>query len=167
MGCVKKGIPERGIRQSTNHRNLHGCHDLPRADTQPRKPEDTIACGLDQSFQKSPRFRKSACTQICFHRDLEKAIWNALCLCFHFANADASQFGIGKKAIRNLSATRHAVAAGQIGMDNAEIVDTDVCELRAACNLADRPNVWCRRLESLVDLDISAVGQFDASQLDP
>jgi hypothetical protein len=63
---------------------------------------------------------------------------------------------------RNL---RHCTtaAAGQIGMDYAGIVDADVRELRAACDLADRPDTGRGGLQPLVDLDVSGevnTGQF-------
>jgi len=76
-----------------------------------------------------------------------------------------SEFRVGKQTIRNLSACRYAVAAGHVGMDNTEIVNTDVCELRATSSFADCPNTGSRRLESLVDPDVSAVRQLDSREL--
>ena len=52
-------------------------------------------------------------------------------------------------------------------MNHAEIVNTDVCELRAARNLADRPNAGRGRLEPLVDFDVSSISQFNPGQLQP
>src|SRR5947209_13935409 len=49
-------------------------------------------------------------------------------------------------------------------MDYAEIVDADVRELRATCNLADRPDAGRGGLQPLVDLDVSPVGEFNAGQ---
>src|ERR1700756_4776449 len=49
-------------------------------------------------------------------------------------------------------------------MDYAEIVNADVRELRAACDLTDRPNAGRGGLQSLVDLDVSTVGEFNAGQ---
>src|SRR3981189_169798 len=49
-------------------------------------------------------------------------------------------------------------------MDYAEIVDADVRELRATCDLADRPDAWRGGLQPLVDLDVSPVGELNAGQ---
>src|SRR5262245_21763991 len=52
-------------------------------------------------------------------------------------------------------------------MHYTEIVDADVCELRAACHLADSPYPGRGGLQSLVDFYVSTVGQRDAGQLQP
>ena len=49
-------------------------------------------------------------------------------------------------------------------MDYAEIVDADVRELWATCDLADRPDAGRGGLQSLVDLDVSPVGELNAGQ---
>src|SRR5882724_2224315 len=49
-------------------------------------------------------------------------------------------------------------------MDDAEIVDADVRELRTTCDLADRPDAGRGGLQPLVDLDVSAVGEINAGQ---
>src|ERR1700731_2682654 len=49
-------------------------------------------------------------------------------------------------------------------MDYAEIVDADVRELRATCDLADRPDPRRGGLQPLVDLDVSPVGELNAGQ---
>src|SRR5262249_31995186 len=51
-------------------------------------------------------------------------------------------------------------------MDYPEVIDADVCELRAACNFTNGPNTGCRGLQSLVDLDISTAGEFNACRLE-
>src|SRR3984893_15234412 len=50
-------------------------------------------------------------------------------------------------------------------MDYAEIVDADVRELRATCDLADRPDAGRGGLQPLVDLDVSPVGELNAGEL--
>ena len=50
-------------------------------------------------------------------------------------------------------------------MYDAEVVYADVGELWAACNFTNGPNARRGRLQSFVDLDKSAVGQFHAGQL--
>src|SRR5580693_2605550 len=111
----ENGIPNGGIGLPRDHRNLHGGHNLPRTNTESREAEDMIVASLYQGLEKSSHFRKCASTQVDFHR--------------HF-----------KQTIRNLPASRHAVAASYIGMHDTKIVDTDVCELRATRNLTDRPH---------------------------
>src|SRR5580700_10757949 len=49
-------------------------------------------------------------------------------------------------------------------MDYSEIVDADVRELRATCDLADRPDAGRGGLQPLVDLDVSPVGELNADQ---
>src|SRR6266436_5492179 len=49
-------------------------------------------------------------------------------------------------------------------MDYAEIVDTDVRELRATGDLADRPDAGRAGLQPLVDLDVSPVSELNAGQ---
>src|SRR5216684_2924704 len=49
-------------------------------------------------------------------------------------------------------------------MDYAEIVDTDVRELRATGDLADRPDAGRAGLQQLVDLDVSPVSELNAGQ---
>ena len=49
-------------------------------------------------------------------------------------------------------------------MDYSEIVDADVRELRATCDLADRPDAGRGGLQPLVDLDVSPVGELNAGQ---
>src|ERR1700686_5464603 len=49
-------------------------------------------------------------------------------------------------------------------MDYAEIVDADVRELWATCDLTDRPDAGRGGLKPLVDLDVSPVGELNAGQ---
>src|SRR5207302_10992276 len=49
-------------------------------------------------------------------------------------------------------------------MDYAEIVDADVRELWATCDLAYRPDAGRGGLQPLVDLDVSPVGELNAGQ---
>src|SRR6266566_8161261 len=49
-------------------------------------------------------------------------------------------------------------------MDLSEIVDADVRELRATCDLADRPDAGGAGLQPLVDLDVSPVSELNAGQ---
>ena len=62
-----------------------------------------------------------------------------------------------------MPARGHVVETIEVVTDDTEIVEADVRELRAARNLADRPNAGRGRLQSIVDLDESVLGQFDAS----
>src|SRR5262245_25988810 len=74
------------------------------------------------------------------------------------------QFRICEQAVWNLPACGHAINTVEVVMHHTEVVDADVCELRAARNLADRPNAERGGLKSLVDINISAFGQFDSGQ---
>ena len=49
-------------------------------------------------------------------------------------------------------------------MDHSEIVDANVRELRATCDLTDRPDARRGGLKPLVDFDVSTVGEVNASQ---
>src|ERR1700728_441478 len=50
-------------------------------------------------------------------------------------------------------------------MDDAKIIHADMCKLRTACNLTDRPHAVRRRLQPFVYFDVSTIGQFDSSQV--
>jgi hypothetical protein len=41
------------MRQSRDHRNLNGGHDLSSADTERGEAQDAIAFGLDEGLQKA------------------------------------------------------------------------------------------------------------------
>ena len=70
---------------------------------------------------------------------------------------DSGEFWIGKQTIWNLPVRRYTLASGEIRMDYAKVVNADVRELRAACNLADRPNAGggCLEFTSSSSLDIN------------
>ena len=74
-----------------------------------------------------------------------------------------AQIPVGKQTKRNESSRRHAVAAGEAGMDHPKIVKTDVCELRTTCDFAYRPNGRRRGLQPLIHFDISSSRSFDTS----
>src|SRR5580658_3955777 len=59
------------------------------------------------------------------------------------------------------------IAAGEIVMNHAEIVDADMRELRAAGHFADGPHAGRGRLQAFVDLDISTVSERDARGFEP
>src|SRR5215469_2128198 len=163
----QNGIAQRGIGQACNHGNLHGGHNLARADTEDREAEDAIAVCLYQRLHKSAGFGQRLSTKIHLHGDLEQPVGDALRCRFQLAEADAGELAISKQAVRNLSPRRDALAASDVGMRHTEIVNADVCELWASCNLADRPNAGRRCLQSLVDLNVSSVRKLDSGQLQP
>src|ERR1700722_1906126 len=101
------------------------------------------------------------------HRDFEQAIGNSFCFCFLLAQSDAREFWIGEKAKWNLPARGYVVAASQIAANDAEIVDADVGELRAARHFSDGPNAGRGGLQPLVDLDVPSIRYLDAGQLQP
>src|SRR5580658_9580551 len=59
------------------------------------------------------------------------------------------------------------IAAGEIVMNHAEIVDADMRELRATSHFADGPHAGRGSLQAFVDLDISAVCERDARGFEP
>ena len=73
---------------------------------------------------------------------------------FQLAQPDAGQLRVGEQAERHLPPGRHAVAAGQVGQHHAEVVLTDVREVRAAGAVTRRPDTLGRRPEPRVDLDV-------------
>jgi len=52
-------------------------------------------------------------------------------------------------------------------MDYAEIVDADVRELWATCDLADRPDAGRSGLQPLVDLNVSPLGELNTGEFRP
>src|SRR4029077_18731060 len=92
-------------------------------------------------------------------------IGDAACSRFVLTQAHPRKFRIGKQAKRNESSCRHAVSAGEAGMDHPKIVVTDVCELRTTCDFADGPDARRRGLQPLIHFDISSSRSFDTSEL--
>src|SRR5204863_1488825 len=64
----------------------------------------------------------------------------------------------------NLPACRHVAATTEIVTEYPEIVKRDVRKLRAACNFAERPNTLGCCFQPLIDLNVSAICQFNASE---
>src|SRR5690349_2734289 len=75
---------------------------------------------------KNPRVSDSVRAQDRFHRDLERAVRDSLGLGSLLTQTYAGEFRIREHAERNLPASRHTVAAGQIAMHNAEIIHAHV-----------------------------------------
>ncbi len=57
------------------------------------------------------------------------------------------------------------VNPADVGVHHAKVVNADMCELRAAGDLSDRPNASRGRAQSLIDLDVSTVGELHAGYL--
>src|SRR6267142_6885787 len=77
-----------------------------------------------------------------------------------------SQFGIGKENVRNDAAARRSAAAIQIVEHDAEVVLTNVGEVRASGRLAGGPNVGSCRLQPVVHPDVAARIDFDACSVE-
>jgi hypothetical protein len=52
LGVSQDRIAQRRVAQPCDHRNLDGGQDLPRTDTEGRKPEETIAISLHESLHE-------------------------------------------------------------------------------------------------------------------
>ena len=85
--------------------------------------------------------------------------------CFLLTHPDASEFRIGEKAEGNLPPGGHMVAAVDVVAHHVGIVNADVRKLRAACYFADGPNARRGGFQPFVDLDIAAIGELHAGQL--
>src|SRR5262249_9060836 len=66
-------------------------------------------------------------------------------------------------AVGNQTVTRRTFASGEIVPDDPVIVEGHMRELRTAGAFTDRPNRGRRGLQALVDLDITALVQFNAT----
>ena len=97
------------------------------------------------------------------HGHPRESVGHALGACFGFGQADVGQLGIGEQAVRDEPAARRPAAAVRLSRTMRTIVLADVRELRAAGAFARRPDVRGRCLQSLVDADVAARIQFDAS----
>src|SRR6266446_4495767 len=77
-----------------------------------------------------------------------------------------SQLGIGKENVRNDAAARRSAAAIKIVGHDAEVVLANVGEVRASRRLAGGPNVWRRRLQPVVDADVTTRIDFDTGSFE-
>ena len=115
----------------------------------------------------NPRVSESVCARKTMrHRHLRDSIAHALGFGFRFGQADVSQLGIGEEDVRNDAAARRSAAAIEIVEHDAEVILTNVREVRASGRLAGRPNVWGRRLQPVVDADVAARIDFDTCSVE-
>src|ERR1700744_2895908 len=56
------------------------------------------------------------------------------------------------------------VPSTEVVVNDPEIIHADMSKLGASCYLTDRPNARRRRLQSLVNFDIAAIGHLNAGQ---
>src|SRR5208283_943038 len=82
-------------------------------------------------------------------------------------SSDSRQFRIGEHAEWDQAILRGSIAAVQVVVNDAEVVISDVRELRAARAIAHSPNVIAGRLQPFVDLDEPVLVELDAGQLEP
>ncbi len=87
-------VAECGIRHSTDHRNLHACHNLACTYAERHEPEDAIAIPLHQTLQESARFHESARTQNGSHRNLEETVGNSFGFGLFLRDTDTRTFRI-------------------------------------------------------------------------
>jgi hypothetical protein len=67
-----------------------------------------------------------------------------------------SELGVGEDAGGDLASSGGAVAASEVVAHDAEVVEGDVSEERAACAIAESPNAGGGSLEAVIDLDEAA-----------
>src|ERR1700733_6604224 len=103
--------------------------------------------------------------QVRFHWNFKKLTPTPPSSRLALVESNPGQFGVREQAVRNLPPGGYMVNSVEVVMHHPEVIHTDVSELWASCNLTDRPNTRRSRLQPVVDLDISAVGQFHAGQL--
>src|SRR5260370_10637872 len=72
-----------------------------------------------------------------------------------------------EKKERYQAIARVSRATVKVSLDNAEVVLGDVCELRAACALAQSPDAGRRRFEPFVHLNVSTLVQGHAGFVQP
>ena len=126
----KNGVAQRGIRDAGAHRDLHGSHDFSCANCKGGEAENTVTLSLNQSLQKSSRFRKRAGAHYRCHRHLEQAVSNGLSFRFPLTESEAGEFRNGKKTDWDLSSCSHALGTSETGVHHTEIVNTDAPTLR-------------------------------------
>ena len=86
------------------------------------------------------------------HWDLEQAVADSSCLGFSLIHAYARKFRVGKKGVRDLPARCNVVATCEVVTNYAEVVNANVCELRAPRCFTDGPNTGRGCLKPFVDL---------------
>ena len=139
-GMRENRVAQDGVRQSAQHCRLNGRHHLARFGTEDGESKDAVAFAAHEHLHKSTGFTKSDRSQHPGHGYLRQPVCDAPFLRFRFVQADSRQIGISEHAEGYESVARCAAAAVQVITDHAEIVKRDVCELRAACAIAHRPD---------------------------
>src|SRR5438105_2957572 len=83
------------------------------------------------------------------------------------AEPDACELRVDEQTGRHLPTRRHSAAAGEVVADDAEVVEGDVCEVRAAGAVAHCPNALGCGLEPLIDFHVPGGVRLDAGPLQP
>ena len=86
---------------------------------------------------------------------------------FALAQTHSRQRRVGEQAIWDETVACASTISAEVVPNDPKVVFGDVGELRAARTLPDRPNIWRRGRESIVDPDISPLIKLDAGQFEP
>jgi len=94
------------------------------------------------------------------------AILDAVATRLEFIFSDPRQFGIGEHAEGDETAAGGAIAPVKVRMNDAEIVVTNVGELRAAGAIGHRPDIFGGGLQAIVDLDVAVGVKLNSGALE-
>src|SRR5262245_47182188 len=124
------GVAELPVRQVGQHGRLNRGHDLTGLGPDHREAEDAIVTvGNEHLHQARPSVHRLHPEHVA-HRDRRHADRHAVTMRLTLAQADVGQRRIREHAVRNQSIVRGAVAAGQIVLDDPEVVDRGMREVR-------------------------------------
>src|SRR5262249_19363950 len=85
---------------------------------------------------------------------------------FDLIPTDSRQFGVGKHAEGDEAIAVGPIAAAQVRVNNAVVVEADVRELRTPRAIAHRPDAFRGCFQPLVSLDLAAVVELNAHSIE-
>src|SRR5208337_2263154 len=94
--------------------------------------KDAIALGFDEGFHEASGFGKRSGSQDCGQRDFGESIGNTTLVRLRFAQTDAGELGVREHAEWHLPSGGHTMAAEDIIAHDAEVIEGNMSEMRAA-----------------------------------
>jgi len=158
---------QRGVWQAGHHRDLDGDHELTGLGSEYGEAEDLVAVRCDQHLHQPARLGQGPGPQDAGHGQGQQAVPDAKAPGLRLVAADPGQFRIGEHAEGDQAVPGGPAAAIQVVPYHAEVVESDMGELRAAGALAHRPYAGRGRGQVLIDLDVAGLGPLHSGSFQP
>src|ERR1700730_16970684 len=155
-------VAQNRVGQVTEHRSLHRYHQLARFECESGEAQNLVAVFGYEYLHEAARLGDRFGAQHFGHRQLRHPIYDAVATGFDFILSDTRQFRIGEHAEGDQAIALGAIAAAQVRVHDAVIIETDVCELWTARAIAHRPDVFRGGFQPVVGLDVTALVELNA-----